>query len=91
MEKDAKNIELKIYKKLYQINSSILRTIMHNSLSRFEYRDRLDVDAAEKEKRDIQLIESIAKKDKWDYHGICSKEDIKLMEFLEYLIDDKRI
>lgn len=87
MEKDIKNIELKIYKKLYEINSAVLRTIVHRVDDRLAYRDKVDVD--KKEKRDIELMESIAKKDKWDFYGICNNDKIKLMEFLEYLLDDK--
>lgn len=93
MEKDAKNIELKIYKKLYEINSGTLRMIAHKTQGRLDSRDAYQSVGGQssKEKLDIDLMESIAKKEKWDYHGICSKEDIILMEFLEYLIDDKRI
>jgi len=87
MEKDIKNIELKIYKKLYEINSAVLRAIVHRVDDRLAYRDKVDVD--KKEKRDIELMEAIANKDKWDFHGICSNDKIKLMEFLEYLLDDK--
>lgn len=87
MEKDIKNIELKIYRKLYELNSAVLRTIISRAQDRIEYRDRVHVE--EKEKRDIELMESIANKEKWDYYGICNNDKIKLMEFLEYLLDDK--
>lgn len=88
MAKDIKNIELKIYRKLYELNSAVLRTIVHRVDGRLQYRDKVDVD--EKEKRDIELMESIANKDKWDYNGICSNDKIKLMEYLEYLLDDDK-
>lgn len=74
--------KLKIYKKLYQLNSSIVSSMYYKGRTRLEYREH------DKEKSDSQFIESIGDKQKWEYHGICSKEDIKMIEFLEYLLND---
>lgn len=89
MEKDNKNIELKIYRKLYELNSAVLRTIIHRTQGRLDCRDNKSVGVS-KEQEYIELMESIAKKEKWDFHGICSNDNIKLMEFLEYLLDNKK-
>lgn len=89
MEKDIKNIELKIYKKLYEINSAVLQTIVHRTQGRLDTRDTYKSVGVSKEQEDIELMEAIANKDKWDFYGICNNDKIKLMEFLEYLLDDK--
>lgn len=80
------NTELKIYKKLYEINSSIVRSIHSICKNRMEYRDKVDAD--KKEEKDLQVIIPLGDKSKWEYYGICSKQTMEMVSFLEYLLDD---
>jgi len=74
----------KIHKKLYKLNASILSQIVHRARTNHEYYK----DTEEGNKKTSELMGDIGNIDKWDYSGICSKENTNMIKFLEYLIND---
>jgi hypothetical protein len=75
--------ELKIQKKLASLRDSMLNTIYHRAVNLLQY-------SKDKPDEFVNFVESIAMPEKWDYNGILSKEDKQLLEFLEFLADDKK-
>jgi len=74
-------MELKVYQLLAKIRNGMLSKIRHEAINKTEY-------CQDKPDRVLEWMEFIANPAKWDYSGLLSKEDKKLLEVLEYLIDD---
>jgi tyrosyl-tRNA synthetase len=74
-------MELKAYKKLEDLYSSMFWVVMDKIRRCVEYR---------KDKPDdiYQELLNISNPDKWDYCGVISKEDKAVLEMLEYLLDN---
>jgi hypothetical protein len=78
----------KIYKKLYEIYSGMVSSLYHRASTRLEYRDKVDVD--KKEEKDLDIIKSIGDKESWERYGTCGKEEQRMIEFLNYLLNDEK-
>ena len=76
-------MELKAYKLLAQLRGSALSAIQHNASNKTQYCK----DDTEEIKK---WLEYIGNPGKWDYCGILSKKDKKVLETLEYLVNDDR-
>lgn len=80
MSQECKNMELKAYKLLAQLRGNILGKIELEARRKFEFSN----DPEEHKK----VLENISNPAKWDYCGLLNKEDKKVLETLEYLLDD---
>lgn len=80
--KDNKHMELKAYKILAEIRGSMLSTIIREARNKMEYYNPNEPDNV------IKLLQHIANPAKWDYCGLLRKEDMKVLEILEFLLDD---
>lgn len=76
-------MELKAYKMLAELRGSMLSQIDRITKNNAEFR---------KDKPDelYEAIESIANPSKWDKHSIISKENIAVLEVLEFLLNDNQ-
>jgi len=74
-------MELKAYKMLAQIRGSMLSTIEREARNKVEY-------CKDKPEESQKWMGHIANPEKWDFCGLLRKEDKKLLEMLEYLLDD---
>jgi len=75
-------MELKAYKLLAELRRQMLSRIKHEA--------RLKTEFCKDKPEESQLwMEYISNPAKWDYCGIISKEDKKVLETLEYLLDDE--
>jgi len=74
-------MELKAYKLLAEIRGSLLNQIIHDAKNKIQYKQD-DIDELR------TLAEYISNPKKWDYTGYIHKEDIKVMEVLEFLLND---
>ncbi len=75
------NMELKAHKILHDIYARMFNRIWNTARNCVEYK---------KEKPDevFKEMEHISNPAKWDYCGILSKEDMAVLEVLEYLMND---
>ncbi len=75
-------MELKAYKLLAQLRGQMLGKISHEAKNKAEYlKDKPE---------EAQLwMEYISNPAKWDYCGLLSKEDKKVLETIEYLLNDE--
>lgn len=74
-------MKLKAYKLLAEIHESMISRITHEARTRTEY-------GKDKPEESQKWMEYIGNPAKWDYCGLLKKEDIKVLETLEYLLDD---
>jgi len=77
----SEKMELKAYKLLAQLRYDMLSRIQNEARNKVEYRK-------DKPEESQQLLEYIANPAKWDHCGLLRKEDKKLLEILEFLLDD---
>lgn len=84
MEND--NMKLKAYKRLAELRGKMFSKILYEARNKTEYA-HLDSNT-EKEIR--KWIGAIANPDKWEYFGILSKEDMRELETLEFLLNDDK-
>ena len=75
-------IREKAYKRLAYEYKTLAMGIIHRCQNVLDYAKTGD-DA-------LKLISSIVDMGKWDYHGIQRKEDSRIVEILEYLLDDNQ-
>lgn len=75
-------IREKAYKRLAYEYSSLNRAIIHKCRSLVEYSKTGD-DA-------LKLVSSIADMGNWERNGIQSREESRMVEMLEYLLDDNQ-
>ena len=76
----AEKIEYKAYKLLAELRKSLLTKIVHEAKNKVQYSDNPE---------DMKKwMEYISNPEKWDYSGIMRKEDLRIMEVLEYLVND---
>lgn len=76
-------MKLKTYKLLAEIRGKFLSRIISDARNKTEYfKDNVEELS--------KFTEFIANPKKWDYCGMLSKEDIKVLETLEYLLDDEQ-
>jgi len=80
----AENTELKAYKLLAKIRGVMLSRIEHEARNKAEY-------CKDKPEDSQKWMEYIANPEKWDYCGLLAKEEKKVLEVLEYLLDDDMI
>ncbi len=79
---DSKEMELKAYKMLAELRSSMLERIRHEARNRVEYPNT-------EPNQSVIWMEYISNPAKWDHCGLLRKEDIAVMETLEYLLNDE--
>jgi hypothetical protein len=82
---DSKKIEEKAKDLLATEERFLLQKIIHEArmmVEYREYREEKDPEAC------FKFIETIADPSKWDYHGLRHKEGQKIVDVLEYLLDD---
>jgi hypothetical protein len=72
---------LKAYKLLAQLRGQMLSRIEHEAKNKTEY-------CKDKPEKSQELMEYISNPAKWDHCGLLSKEDKKVLETLEYLLND---
>jgi len=72
----------KAYKMLYQKYKSLYETIYFRASNAKEYGQKDD---------QLKVIETIIEKDKYPHIGIQSESDRKIIEMLEYLLDDNQV
>lgn len=77
-------MELKIHKILSDIRDGMLRKVIFESRNRVEY-------CQDKPEEFVKWMEYFANPDKWDHCGLLSSEDKKVLETLEYLLDDNMV
>lgn len=78
---ESKNIELKAYKLLAELRGKALNTIKFEASNKTQY--------CENNPEEFKIwIGYIGSAEKWDYCGILSKENLKVLETLEYLLND---
>lgn len=77
-------MKLKAYQLLSEIKDKMLRKIMQEARNRTEY----DKDKPEES---ALWMEYISNPDKWEYCGLLSDQDKKVMETLEYLLNDEMV
>lgn len=78
-----KNMELKAVRILADIRGELIGNIRHQVRNKVQY-SKDDPDDVFKE------MEFISNPAKWEYCGLLKKEDMKVMEVLEYLLDDNQ-
>lgn len=76
-------MELKAYKILAQIQGNMLSWITAKARNRVEYGAK---DTTEAQK----LCEVISDPLQWDHHGLLDKADKKVLETIEYLLNDEQ-
>ena len=76
-------IKLKLYQLLAEIQKNMLNKIQREARNNVEYLKDND-----KSDNAILWMEYISNPAKWEYSSILSKEDKKLLETIEYLLDD---
>ena len=75
------NMELKAYKLLAELRGKALNKIRFEAANKIQY--------CEKTPEEFKIwMGYIGDIEKWDYSGILSKEDLKVLETLEYLLND---
>ena len=79
----SKNMEVKAVRILADIRGQLLDRIIHDAKIKMEYQ-RDDIDELRK------LAEYISNPKKWNYTGYLHNEDIKVMEVIEFLLDDNQ-
>jgi len=72
----------KAYKILYQKYRNMYDTIFHRAQNAKEFGQKDD---------QLKVIETIIEKDKYPHIGIQSESDRKIIEMLEYLLDDNQV
>jgi hypothetical protein len=77
----AEKIEYKAHKLLAELRKSLLTKIIHEAKNKVEY-------CQDKPEELKKWMEYISNPEKWDYCGIMRKEDLRVMEVLEYLVND---
>lgn len=75
-----------INKKAIQELAKIDRQLLHGILSRV--RNLVEYDHVHTHEDMVKTLENIATPEKWDYIGLCSKEEKSNKELLEYLLND---
>lgn len=75
-------IREKAYKRLVYEYKNLAMEMIRRSQNLLDYAKTGD-DA-------LKLVSSIADRGTWDYHGIQRKEDSRIVELLEYLLDDNQ-
>ena len=78
-----KKMELKAVRILADIRGELLRNIDRQARNKVQY-------FKDNPEEVFKQMEFISNPGKWDYCGLLHKEDIKVMEVLEYLLDDKQ-
>jgi len=78
-----KKMELKAVKILSDIRGELLNNIQHQVRNKVQY-------FKDNPEEVFKQMEFISNPGKWDYCGLLHKEDIKVMEVLEYILDDKQ-
>lgn len=76
MANELSQFEAKAYKRLYEMYKSTLLTIINKARNTVEYHK----DTSDENRK---LVEFIADEKKWDYCGIESKTDAKIIDELE--------
>ena len=79
---ECKNIELKAYKMLAEIRKMMLSRINSKLANCVEYRKGNPEEI-------FEIIQNLTNPEKWDYCSLLDEEDKKVLETLEYLIDDE--
>lgn len=80
----SQNLELKAYQELARLHGQLLSSLIYKAKHTMEYFK----DNPEEMKK---AMEFMATPNKWDHSGLLSKEDKKVLEMLEYLINDELI
>lgn len=77
----SEKMEFKAYKLLAQIRKDIIWKIQNEARNRIQY-------CKEKPEEFAKLVEYISNPGKWDYCGLLNKEDKRVLEVVEYLLND---
>lgn len=76
-------IKLKIHEMLHSIYARMFTRVLYTARNCVEYRK-------DKPEEVMKEMENIANPEKWDYSGLLSKEDKRVLETLEYLLSDRK-
>ncbi|MFA7307587.1 MAG: hypothetical protein WC026_13045 [Hyphomicrobium sp.] len=74
-------MELKAYKLLADLQGKLLDRITLEAERKAEY-------CKDKPEESQKWMEYISNPDKWDYCGLMSKEDMKVLDTIEYLLNN---